>query len=211
MLKPRAGQATIGSFALRQLANHLALRTSVRQHIHKVQHDYIQLIAHQRGNHAQQLLAIQGVVHLIIRECVIFAKTIDLCLDQWGLVEVLPLLALLVHPQIGKQLLDLQRHQPGEDGITRILRSSREDAIIKILIEGKVFSQQVFHHSPLIQAEVIDQDKKDLLLLIKQRENALLEKIRTHQRTILRMLNPINVIAFDKLGERMIGLLFLHP
>ncbi|OAV63451.1 hypothetical protein Barb6_03738 [Bacteroidales bacterium Barb6] len=181
----------------------------MRQHIDKIKHYHIQLIARQRCHLSQQLLPVLRLVHLMIRKTVILTETVYLRLNQRSLIQILPLFALLVHPKVGKHRLNLHRHQSRKDSVTRILRSRRQNAVKQILLKREVIRQQILHHPPLVKPEIINQNKKHLVPLVQQRKHLLLEKIRTHQRAFRRILHPPLIIPLDKLPESMVSLLLL--
>ena len=53
MLEPGTGQAAVSRFALRQFTDHFHFRTGMRQHIHEVEDNDIQLVMCQRRDHIQ--------------------------------------------------------------------------------------------------------------------------------------------------------------
>ena len=166
VLEPGTGQASVGSLTLCQFPDHLTLGTGMGKHIDKVQYHHIQLVLRECRNVSQQFLAILRIVHFRIAETVFLPETVDLCLDEGGLVQVLALFALLIHPQVGKHLLDLGGHQAGEDGIACILGGCRQNAVIELFVECVIVGQQLLDHTPLVQPEIIDQDKEDLFTLV---------------------------------------------
>ena len=210
MLEPGAGQTPVSRLALCQFADHLALRPGVRKHIHEVEDDDVQLVLQERWYHTQELLAIIGIIYLIIREGVILPEAVDLGLNERRFVQVLTFLALFIHPQIGEELLDLRRHQSGEDGIAGILRSRREDAVIEALVEGIKLRQEILYHPPLVHPEIIYQDEEYLLACIQERKNTLLEEVGTHQRTVVGLPHPIFVMVLHEFTKGIVRLFLLH-
>src|SRR5574344_620434 len=138
-------------------------------------------------------------MHLVIRKSIFLAKALDLCLNQWSFIKVLPIFTFLIDPQVRKHLFDLQRHQTGKNGITCILCSCRKDTVIQAFIECKIFSKQIFYLTPLIQTKIINKDKEQFLTIFEDWECSLLKKIRTHQRSFIRRLNPVHIVFLNKL------------
>ena len=182
----------------------------MRKHIHEVQHNHIQLITSKRRDRSQQFLSILGIVYFIIWEGIFLTEPIDLGLNQWSLIQILTFLALLIYPQIRKHLLYLRRHQAREYRVAGILRGGWQYAIIQALVKRKILSKQFFYHPPLIQPEIIDQYKENLLVIIQHWENLLLKQVGAHQRAIGRILYPVHIILLHEFGKSVIGLFLLH-
>ena len=128
------------------------------EHINEVDYHHIETVVLQAVVLLQQPLGPHRVVHLIIAEAVVTTKTLNLRLDKRCLIEVLSLLIVLVHPQVGKHSCYLVGHQPTEDGIARILRSCRQDGAVHILINIELVANFPGKHAPLVPAEVVYHD-----------------------------------------------------
>ena len=131
-------------------------------------------------------------------------------MNQWSLIQILTFLALLIYPQIRKHLLYLRRHQAREYRVAGILRGGWQYAIIQALVKRKILSKQFFYHPPLIQPEIIDQYKENLLVIIQHWEDFLLKQVGAHQRAIDRILYPVHIILLHEFGKSVIGLFLLH-
>ena len=118
----------------------------------------------------------------MIREGVALAVALQLCLDEWLLVEVLALLFVLVNPQVWEHLCNLYRHQSGEDRIAGILGGGGQDAAIDILVNVEQVANLALQHLPLVVAEVVEHDEEHLLAIAQQGEHLALEElIRQHR------------------------------
>ena len=102
-------------------------------------------------------------------------------------------------------------HKAGEDGVAGILGGGGQDAHIHILVDVEHIAYLLRQHSPLVVAEVVDNDEKYLLLVVEQRKHLALEDVGTHQRTLGGSgLNPVHIVAAYKLGKSVVGLFLLH-
>ena len=68
VLKPRFGESAVGGVAVSQFANHLAFGAGVRQHIHKVEHHYVEIVLIERIEAVEQAFAGGGVVYFVVGE-----------------------------------------------------------------------------------------------------------------------------------------------
>ena len=156
MFKPTERQAAICRFVIRQFPHHLTLRTRVRQHVDEIQHHDVQ-----RGLHAFQLrndaLAEITLVDLPVIETLASAIAVQQRLNQLFLVLVLALFVAFFYPVLREHLLNLQRHQAGENSIPGILGSRRQNGRILFLFLHRIeLTDQRLDRFPLVVAEVID-------------------------------------------------------
>ena len=125
MTEPAFRQRAVRRFGVGQFAYHLTLGACVREHIDEVKHDDVELILLEPIEVAQETLTEACFIHFVIGEGIVLAVALDERLDHRLFVEVLPFFALLVDPQLGEHLSDIQGHQPGEDRIAGVLRRRR--------------------------------------------------------------------------------------
>ena len=69
--------------------------------------------------------------------------------------------------------------------------------------------EQRRHHAPLVEAEVVDDNKEHFFACVEQREYFFAEHLVAHER-VLRRCNPCFVVAFNELGKCVVGFGFLH-
>ena len=146
------------------------------------------------------------------------AESVDLCLYQRPLVEVLSFFLILVDPQFWKHLCYLLGHKSGENGIACILCSRRQNAHVHILIDVEEIADLLGQDSPLVVAEIVDDDHEDLLAFVEQGKDAVAEDVGTHQRQLVGLglgslrtgRHPFHVICLDVFGKSCVGLFFLH-
>ena len=199
--QPALRDAPISRFVAGKLPNHEAFRTSVAKHVNKVDNHDIQVVLHQLRNLCDELLCGVGVVYLVVRERVLAAITFELRPDQRFFIEVLALLAVLIDPKLREHLGDVIGHESAEDGVASILRRCRKDAAIEVLLDCKGVANLVQQDAPLVVAEVVDDDKEDLLAFIQQRIDGTLKDVGAHHRPFLRFLHPMHVVLAYELGE----------
>ena len=150
-----------------------------------------------------------GVVDLVVGEFLLAAVAFELSADEFGLVDIEAFVFILVDPELRKHLCDLQGHQSGEDRVAGILGRSGKDCGVEFFGYVEVFGEHRLDHPPLVEAEIVDQDKEHLLAGVEQRENALLENLMAHQGMVGRG-NPMLVFALDELAEAGIGVALLE-
>ena len=109
--EPRECDGTVSRLVIGQFAYHLRLRTSVAEHIDEVEYHHVQVVLLQCVQLLYQFFCFCRRIDLMIREGVLSAIALQLCLDEWCLVEVLAFLLVLVDPQVRKHLGYLVWHQ----------------------------------------------------------------------------------------------------
>ncbi len=108
-------------------------------------------------------------------------------------------------------MLNLQRHQSRKNGISRILRGGGKNAVVELFaVESEKFGQHIANGQPLVEAEVVDDHKKDLFALIDEWENVGFEEVGTHGWTLGATFEPKRIISFDEFCENAVGLGLLH-
>lgn len=182
------------------------------EHVHEVEDDDVEWILLEAIEVRQKAFAEACFVDLIIGEGIVLAVALQEGLDHGLLVEILPFFALLVDPQLGEHLRNIQGHQPGEDRIAGVLRRRRQDGEVEVFVEGVEFAQHRLDALPLVVAEVVDEDEEDLLSRVKEREDLRLEEVGAHQGASLWFAYPALVVATDEAGEEAscFGLLHLE-
>ena len=146
----------------------------------------------------------------MIGVCVLATIAVELRLYERSLVEVLPFLAVFIHPQFGEHLGDDVRHQARENGISGVLRGSGQDAEVEVLLDIKLVGNLCLQGAPLVEAEVVDYEQEHLLSGIQGREHTTLEDVGTHERTPFIAFYPFHVVLADELAKVHIGLALLQ-
>ena len=154
----------------------------------------------------------------MIGERVLPAVSLELRLDKWGFIQVLAFLLVFIHPEVREHLGDLVRHQTAEDGITGILGSRRQDAIVQVLVNVELFADLIGEHPPLVVAEVVEHHEEHLPTLVQQGEHLALENLwRQHRTQIiglhpmgLYVSHPIQIVLPDELSEAVVRIFLLH-
>ena len=113
----------------------------------------------------------------MIGEGVLTTIALQLCLDERSLVQVLTLFLIFIYPEVGEHLCNLVGHQTAEDGITRILCGSGQDAAVETFVDIKLSAEFLGEHAPLVVTEVVEQHEEHLLTSVEQRKNLGLEDI----------------------------------
>ena len=120
----------------------------------------------------------------MVGEGVLAAIAFYLGLYERRLVEVLAFFLVFVHPQFGEHVGYLEGHEPGEDGVAGILRSSGEDAAVEVFLDVEHVADFLGEHTPLVVAEVVDDDEKYLLAVADGGEHAVGHDAVRHQRPL---------------------------
>ena len=211
MAEPRERYRAVSRLVVGEFAHHFRFGSCVREHIDEVHHDDVEVVLRQLVEARQQLVGTRRVVHLVIRERVVAAVAFYLRANERFLVEVLALVFVLVHPQLGEHLLNLLGHQAREDGVACVLRSRRQDAGVHVLLYVEHVANLLRQHAPLVVAEVVDDDEEHLLALVYRREYLALEDVWAHQRAFgYARCHPRQVVLLYELGEAVVCFLFLH-
>ena len=209
MTEPRLCERTVGRIGISQLANHLRLGSCVRKHVDKVNHDNIKRQILNMVKFLKELLACGGVVELVVGVLLLAPESVELGLYQLALMNVEPFVFIFVNPQVREHCGYLQRHQAGENGVSRILGGGGKNCGVKLLLHAKPFRKQGLHHLPLVKTEIIYKDEADFLSVVEQREDAALENLMAHERMIVG-LHPAFIFPFHKLAEIAVGVTLLH-
>ena len=135
MSEPAEGDAAERTFVIGQFTHHLRFSAGMTEHVDEVHNKYVQVVDMQVIELLQETVASNGIIDLVVRERVFPTVTVELCLNERTFIEVLPLFFILIHPQVGKEFCNLVGHQSAEDGVTGILRSSRQDAHIQMFLD----------------------------------------------------------------------------
>ena len=109
--EPRLCKRPVSGVRPGQLSDHAALGSGMRKHIYKVHHHNIKLILLQIGELAQKPFAASGIVDLIVGELALSPVTAEKRRYQLAFIEVLPLVLILVDPQMGEHARYFLRHQ----------------------------------------------------------------------------------------------------
>ena len=109
--EPTECDAAVGCFIGRQLTHHPTLGAGMAEHIDEVEHAHIDIVLRHLWQLLHQTFSGSGVVHLIISKGMLATVALEERLDEGRLVEVLALLRVFIHPQVGKHLCDDVWHQ----------------------------------------------------------------------------------------------------
>ena len=98
--------------------------------------------------------------------------------DEHFLVEIFSFVLFLVHPKFGIHLLDLQRHQSGEYGVTSILCGSRQDGEVEVFLNVEILVEEACQLAPLVEAQIVQYEEKHFTPLAQLGKHFALENIR---------------------------------
>ena len=79
--------------------------------VDKVDYHYVEFVAHQVAELLHQAFGALRVIDFVVAEALPAAVALHEGLDQLFLVEILALVLILVHPQVGVHLLDVGGHE----------------------------------------------------------------------------------------------------
>ena len=210
MAEPTECEASVGGFVVGEFAHHPALCSGMGEHIDEIEYDDVER-GTERAELGDDALAEVALVDLEIGVGVVSAEAVELGLYEVFLVEVFTLVIVFLHPERGVHLLYLEWHQAGEDGIACVLGGGGEDReVLPFVGNGEEIGEEGLDGLPLVVSEIVDDDKKDLFAVVKHGEEDALEDVGGHKRSVLRMGEPVLVVALDKLGESGVSLCALH-
>ena len=216
MAKPTEGDAAICRLGVGQLAHHLRLGAGMTEHVDEIEHDDIDVVLGQLGVALQIALGTGNVVDLIIGECVVAAETLNLGAYEGFLVDVLPFVLVLIHPQVGEHAGNVVGHKTAEQGIAGILCGGGEDAAVELFVDVETVGEFGGKHAPLVVAEIVEYDKKYLLAGVNGRKDMGLKQFGAQQRATViahtggKRLHPLHIVGTDILGKSLVGLFLLH-
>ncbi len=211
MFEPRTGERTERRLVLGQIADNLRLGTGMRQDVEKIENDHRQIGMIHLVDIVDEPLARIGTDDLVEIELVVLALRLHLATQEILFVAVLPARLVVVEPQVGHDLVDGQRREPGEDGVAGILRGRGQDAAIEILfLDLEKAVQSRADHPPLVEAEIVDEKKRRLVRCVRHGKHLLAEQIlRQHRRLVAAVREPVQIMVADELGELVVGLVLL--
>ena len=208
--EPRLGERAVGGIGMCEFSNHLRLGASVGEHIHEVDNEHIEVVAFETREILEKFLAGSAVVEFVVGKAVFFAVALNDSVDERLLVDVFPLFLVFINPEVGELATDIDRHQSGEDGVARILCRGGEDAAIEVvLIDCEIFREDGLHHTPLVEAEIVDNHKEHLLAVVEERKHLLFHNLMAEHRVLV-ALHPRLVVTADELGKLVVCLRLLH-
>ena len=124
-------------------------------------------------------------------------------------VDIETLVLILFNPVFGIHSRYISRHQAGENSVSGILRGSREDGGVEVLVDIEKFRHEGLDLLPLVKAEIVYQEEAYLVAVVKQRKYTAPEYLMAHQRMVVAG-DPVLVITLDELAEIGIGVALLH-
>ena len=155
-----------------------------------------------------QFAALLRAHELVEREFPVFPVLGHQPFEELLLVLVLAAFLVVVEPLVGHQLVDGQRHEPGEDGVAGILRGSGQDGAVEVVLHYVVVAAQHRRDgAPLVVAEVVDQQQRGLGVLVGHGEDARAhERVRHDGGLVRTAVDPVVVVAAYELAELLVGL-----
>ena len=133
VLEPRTRERAERRLVLGQIADDLRFGPRMRQDIEEVIDDYREVGGGDPVEILDQPLARVGLDDLVEKQLVALALRLHLPAQEIFLVLILASVLVVVEPQIGHDLVDRQRRQPGENRVARILGGRRQNAAIESL------------------------------------------------------------------------------
>ena len=164
--QPALRDAAVGTLRIGELAYHLRFRPGMREHVDEVDYQHVQVLLPAFVVVLHKPVGALRIVHLVIAEAVSFAVSVEHRLYQRLLVQVLALLLVFIHPELREHLGNPVGHQTAEDGVPGVLRGSRQDAHIHILVYVEQLADVSRQHLPLVVSEVVYHDEEHLLPLV---------------------------------------------
>ena len=211
MLEPRTGERTESCLVLGQLADNLGLGAGVRKDIEEVVDNNREISVIDTLNIVDQLAPRLGAHQLIERVAIVLATRAHLSLQKLLLILILTALLVVIKPEFGHQLVNRQRHQTRKDRIAGILGRRGQNRTIEIIdrnVEERV--QHRVDRTPLVVAEIVDQQQRGLRVIIDHGENvAAHQRVRHHGRLIVTTIDPRRVVAAHKLAKFIVRLALL--
>src|ERR1700733_6296333 len=178
MLEPAGRDAPVADLVAGQLFQHLHFGTRVAEHVHKVVDDDIDIVVEEVVDVIDQVLARLVVDNLCIGEFqLVFLQPAQLSPEELFLEEVLAAFLIIVFPLIGELFLDIQRHQARKDSVPAVLCGGGQDAVETIFLQSaKAFSKDGLDGLPLVDTQVVQQNKKRGDALFDMRQHFELEQ-----------------------------------
>ena len=181
----------------------------MRQHVDKVHHQHVEVVLFQFAKLAQQSFGSMRVVDFVVREAATASVALKHSIDQRRLVEVLAFLRFFIYPKVGEEFLYVQRHESGEYCVAGILGCGGEYRCVQLFLDIEYIGKEWFYTAPLVEAEVVDKDKEELVAVVEQRKYFFGKNLRRHQRMFVGA-HPVFVVALYPLCKLAVGLGFLH-
>ena len=210
MSEPTRRDTAVSYLVRCQFPYHRRFRSGMRKHIDEVHHNHVQLLCTQLPELVDQLLRLCRMIQFRITKALTSSVSVELRLNQWCFIEVLALFLVFIYPQLREHRRNLVRHQSCEDGITSILGSGRKNRNIEVLIESEIICQLLTNHPPLVISQIIEHHQINLFSCVEQRENHLLKDVGAHDRTMVWVIQPVDIVLHDKLGKLLISIRLLH-
>ncbi len=132
VFEPGAGEGAEGRFVFGKLADDLRFRPRMRQDVEEVVDDHREIGVVDVPDVVDEPPARFGAYEFVERRPPPFARRLQLAHQELLLVFVFASLLVVVQPAVGHELVDGQRHQPGEEGVAGVLGGCGEDAAVEI-------------------------------------------------------------------------------
>lgn len=142
---------------------------------------------------------------------VVSAEAVELCLYEVFLVDVFAFFVVFPDPEVWVHFADLQRHQSCKDGIAGVLCGSGEDGEVLLLVgDGEEIGEEGLYGFPLVVSEIVDDDEEEFVSVVEHGEEYAFEDVGGHEGSLVRVGEPVFVVALYKLGEGCFRLCALH-
>ena len=205
MLKPGAGQGTVGGFIGSDLLQDGQVRAAVRQNIDKIDHNAEQRGVQRSGEILLQVLAFIHRDDLAVARLglELQSQQAKLIIEQLALVAVAAVIVILaLSPHLRIALLQFAGQQTAENRVPGKRSGGGQDAEVIIFLNGIVIVKITLHRQPLIQAHTVDHHKHHLVALGQLRVNVFLDDvIRQGGALFFVGIHPVDIIAFDIFTE----------
>ena len=184
----------------------------MRQDVEEVVDDHREIGVVDALDVVHQLAARFGAHQFVERPAVVLAVALQLAAQELLLVLVFAALLVVVEPPFGHQTVDGQRHQSCEDGVAGVLRRRGENGAVEV-VDGHVVvaAQQRVDRTPLVVAEIVDQQQRRLGIFVGDGENARThERMRHDGREVVAAVDPVEIVAAHEFREGLVGLRLLE-
>ncbi len=208
--EPGGCDAAIGGLVAGQFAHHGGLGSCMGEHVDEVDDDDVEGAGGKVLELCDESLGVGSVVEFGVGEGLVPAISVELGLYEGCLVEVLAFFLVFVDPEFGEHGGYLLGQESGEDGIACVLGGRGQDGEVEALVDGEVVGELLADDSPLVVAQVVEDDEIDLPALVEQGEDGALEDVGAHEGAASGVVEPVDIVFGDELGKFLVGLLLLH-
>src|SRR5574344_1499892 len=167
MNKPRFCYGSIGALVGCKLFYHLHLCSGMRKHVDKVVDEGIEIVILISFEHFVQTLTTVSVVYFVISIFdTLSSETLKKCPYKLIFMLILTPFVIVECPIVWIQLHYLTWHKSREQCISGILGCRWQNTAIEFGIDIKVGCKHLTYCFPLIESEIINYDKHNLLSIV---------------------------------------------